>query len=92
MLVTVEIPSNDDLRKIRESLGLSQDELAGALGFRDRGHRTVRAWEEDPKFHPTQLAWNALRYLLAVVEIYRETDPETPAFAKISRLLPESLR
>jgi DNA-binding transcriptional regulator YiaG len=93
MQVSTAIPTNSQLRQIREHLGLSQAELASALGFRpQRGEHTVREWETDPDFHPTPLAWCALRYMLMVVEIYRETDAESPAHAKISRLLPETLR
>lgn len=93
MLVSTTIPTNSELRLIRQHLGLSQMELASALGFRlPRGELTIREWERDPEFHPTPLAWCALRYMLMVVEIYRETDAESSAYAKISRLLPEALR
>lgn len=92
MLVSTAIPCSTELRVIRERLGLSQDELASALGFLQNGERTVRSWEQDPDFRPTPLAWSALRYLLMVVEIYREMDKESSASAKIARLLPEALR
>jgi DNA-binding transcriptional regulator YiaG len=92
MLVTTAIPDAGKLREIRERLGLSQPELAAALGFGVNGDRTVRSWEQDTDFRPTPLAWAALRYMLMVVEIYREIDKESSASAKIARLLPEALR
>lgn len=92
MIVTAAIPSSTELRKIREHLGLSQYELSSALGFRENGERTVLRWEQEPDYRPTPLAWSALRYMLMVVEIYREMDAESPAYAKISRLLPETLK
>lgn len=88
MVITSAIPTGPELRQIREHLGLSQNELSDALGFGSRGARTIRNWEQDPTFRPTPLAWCALRYLLTVVEIYKEMDRESPAHAKISRLLP----
>lgn len=94
MYVGTEIPTPKGLCAIREHLGLSQMELATALGFNPKnGEHVVRKWESDPEhYRPTPLAWNCLRYLLLTVEVYREGNPESASHAKIGRLLPESLR
>lgn len=92
----IDPPTAGDLRLIREGLGLSQTELAGALGFGPNGAQTVRAWEYGEKdgkpFWPTPLAWAALRYLVMVVEMYQRMDRESENSARIRRLLPECLR
>ena len=36
-----------DLRKARKHLGLSQNELAGALGMGKNGYQSVSRWERD---------------------------------------------
>lgn len=92
MLVTTAIPGPQDLRRIRERLGLSQAELAAALGFAASGERRVRAWESSEDDAPTPLAWTALRMMLMVVETSKEPSIGPSALAKIRAILPECLR
>jgi transcriptional regulator with XRE-family HTH domain len=93
----IETPSPDDLRRIRERLGLSQRELADALGFTPNGTATIRAWETGERdgtpFRPTPLAVMALRYLDALVLVYNQIPYDDPiSQEKIRTVLPESLR
>jgi transcriptional regulator with XRE-family HTH domain len=75
-----ETPSTGlELRLIREKMGLSQDELAAALGFGENGRHIIRAWEHGEKdgkpFAPTPLAFNCLRYLSVLAKIADESSP-----------------
>lgn len=84
-------PSADALRQLREQLGLSQSELAQALGFGANGARVVRGWE-DGTFVPNPTSWKALRYLVLVTSVYRAMDPEQAATAVLGSMLPEAIR
>lgn len=95
-MLPISPPVPNELRLIREGLGLSQPELAGVLGFSPlNGHKTIRDWEHGTRdgepFAPTPTAWAALRYLVMVVELYGEL-PSGQQKAKIASLLPDVLR
>lgn len=91
-LLPTEIPSPGELRRIRESLGLSQAELAHALGFQPvNGETLIRRWEKGIDYRPTNTAWQAIRYLVMVMDLYDDA-PEGPERTKIGSLLPECLR
>lgn len=69
-----DIPSPDDLRRVREHLGLSQEELAQALAFAPQGVRVIRSWEKGEivkgeMVRPTPTVWAAIRYRLLVHEL-----------------------
>lgn len=94
--MTDQIPPPDELRRIREGLGLSQAEFAAALGFGPNGARTVRQWEQDQGFKPTGLAWAAIRYLFALWRChqnYEEADdvPTGDTAIDMSRLIADAL-
>ena len=93
---SLEIPAPAVLRATREALGLSQAELAAALGFGPHGDKTVRDWEHGYRngqpFQPTPTAWAAFRYLLMIVETLRAFGPDHPSTRKMRDLLPETLR
>jgi transcriptional regulator with XRE-family HTH domain len=91
----IERPTAGDLRAIRERMQLSQVELARAIGFKDSGERTIRAWEND-EIEPTGLAWHCLRYLAAVWDEYQVVmsvrgPNEDLAAERFRRILPEAL-
>lgn len=91
-LLPPTIPNRDELRRIRESLGLSQKEFAAAIGFKNpAGEDTVRRWEKDETAKPSPTAWQAIRYLVMVLDLYDDA-PDGPEKAKIASLLPECLR
>lgn len=90
MALSDQIPPPAGLRKIREDLGLSQSELALALGFARNGERTIRQWESDPTFKPTGLAWAAMKYLRCTIMLLRESGDAD--FGEIETMLPECLR
>lgn len=90
-----DTPSCRTLREMREALGLSQRELAEAIGLGKQngsGERIVRSWEHDPACIPSGAAWHAIRYLTAVAGLYRSMDHESLTGITIRALLPESLR
>lgn len=89
----VEIPAPAVLREIREELGLSQSELAGALGFSPiKGPQNVRDWEHGRRdgkpYAPSGSAWAAFRYLVMLTVLYRSDDAEEDRRHKLRRLLP----
>lgn len=100
-MTSIEIPSPAVLRALREELGLSQNELAMALGLGRDGARIVRSWEAgywkgDP-FTPTGPAWAAFRYLVAIkkatddcVDLSNSTRFEN--LLELRTVLPESMR
>jgi len=93
MLIGTTIPGHDELRQIRERLGLSQTELAVILWANPKSAHVVRSWETNPDhFRPTPLVWTALRFLLLAVEVYRELDPASSGAKKIAAILPERFR
>lgn len=85
------IPKPSALREMRENLGLSQAELAEALGFASGGERTIRSWEKGERdgkpFEPTGLAWAAFRYLDILVTVYEEL-PASALRSRIGAVLP----
>jgi len=91
-----EMPKPANLRKMRESLGLSQTELADALGFGVNGPRTIRAWESGERdgkpFHPTPTALAAFKYLICLYEVYEDPLLDDVSRGKIYITLPEVLR
>ena len=91
-----DTPGPEALKDIRLKLGLSQRQLAEALGFGPNGPDMVRWWEAGYRagapFTPTGPAWAAFRYLATLVCAYRGMDQESPEAAKLARLLPECLR
>lgn len=90
-LIPKDPPLADHLRLLREDLGLSQEELAEALGFGPNGHRVVRGWEKGGA-GPNPTSWKALRYLSILVAIYRGMDKEQAATAILGSMLPEAVR
>jgi len=95
-IATTALPTPYELRLLRESLGLSQADMARALGFAaSSGPKTVRDWEHGHRdggpFFPSPTAWAALRYLLMVVEIYR-CLPSGAHRSRLAQILPECLR
>ena len=91
-----EIPSANELRRMREELGLSQSELANALGFSANGAKVIRDWEHgdraDQPFKPNPTSWAAFRYLALLVDIYRRLGPTDPLADRIRGSLPAALR
>lgn len=90
-LLSPQIPDRATLRQIREGLGLSQAEFATILGFRPNGAQTVRRWETEDDFKPTNTLWQAIRYLVMVVETYKSCPPGEKR-DKLAALLPDSLK
>jgi transcriptional regulator with XRE-family HTH domain len=92
MNLPIEEPSRLCLRECREYLGLSQNELAAAIGFRDNGADVIRAWEQGERygrpFAPTPLAWAALRMLVIAVRLWRSL-PSGAERNAIGALLPQ---
>jgi DNA-binding transcriptional regulator YiaG len=92
-LIPREVPLCDGLRRLRESLGLSQQELAVCLGMKlDSGARLVRRWEHDPACAPSPTAWHAFRYLAIITKLYREMDQGSQGTEIVREMLPECLR
>jgi transcriptional regulator with XRE-family HTH domain len=58
---------------IRESLKLSQQELADALNMGPRGVTLIRKWESG-KAKPTSAALSALRFLVRIERLERAVD------------------
>ena len=91
-----EIPSGNELRRMREELGLSQSELANALGFGANGAKVIRDWEHgdraDQPFKPNPTSWAAFRYLFLLVSIYRQLAPTDPTAVRLRGSLPLTLR
>lgn len=96
MFLSAEIPTPSDLRRLRESLRLSQSELASVLGFSNGGDKVVRDWERGERggssFRPTPTAWAAFRHIAILVDLYREEVifPKTKAYLR--EMLPECLQ
>lgn len=92
-MLSASIPPPDQLRAVRESLGLSQPELAAAIGVND--DQVVRAWEQGQRqgrpFQPTPLAWAALRYLALAAKLYGQL-PHGSTRHVIGLELPEAMR
>lgn len=102
------LPTPARLREIREAMGLSQMELASALGFGPNGAKTVRDWEAGKRasepFRPTPTAWAAMRYLASIVSALKpyESIPDGDydvldnaaheAMRKLRSSLPEFMR
>lgn len=88
-------PSPAELRQVRESLGMSQPELAEALGFSD-GARTVRAWEAGERdgqaFKPSGTALQAFRFLIAIQKVRTGCKTSRFAYSILSRAVPEFAR
>ena len=67
----LEIPDGESLRSLREEIGLSQNELADELGFKESGADVIRAWEKGVRngaqCRPTPLAWRCFRMLVVSV-------------------------
>jgi transcriptional regulator with XRE-family HTH domain len=94
--IPIDIPTCGDLRNIREYLGVSQRELAVALGFtEDSGRKVIRDWEGGVRcgkpFKPTPTAWATLRYLVTVIDLYRTYTPESPTAKQIRLIIPRCL-
>lgn len=68
MLPLDPVPAPDELRQLREEIGLSQAELATELGFGPNGPDVVRAWEigmrNGKPCAPTPLAWRCFRLIV----------------------------
>lgn len=86
-----DAPYASQLRLLREDLGLSQAELADALGFGPNGERVVRSWENGDQ-QPNPTSWKAMRYLAILVAVYRGMDREKDATVVLGSFLPETLR
>ena len=90
-LVPKDPPLADNMRLLREDLGMSQNELAEALGFGPNGGKVVRSWESGESA-PNPTSWKAMRYLSMLVAIYRAMDKEQTATALLGSMLPEAVR
>lgn len=101
------IPSPDELRKMREAMGLSQPELAEALGFGPiNGPDIIRAWEAGERsgktFTPKLPTLLAMRYLEAMHNVITTIDAEadddeawdrlSAAIHAMRRAIPEFMR
>lgn len=90
------IPAPGELRRAREEIGISQQELSSALGFGPNGARTIRSWEDGWRdgevFKPTATAWAAFRYLIALVAAYRRLHPADPVRLLLEPALPDVLK
>lgn len=92
--MALKIPPAGELKRIRESLGLTQSQLAAAIGFGPNGERTVWQWENDDGFKPTGLAWSAVRYLAGLADAHRAAKGANMPLlaARIREMLPEAMR
>lgn len=52
-----------EFKQARQSLGLSQSQIAAILGMGDSGDRTVRKWENGER-SPNQIACTAVQWLV----------------------------
>ena len=68
-LALLEMTPRQALDALQEAMGLSEEELAGALGT---SHRTVQRWRAG-KAYPQQLARQRLAELLRLQQRVRET-------------------
>jgi len=87
--IMINNPTCEDLRMIREGLGLSQEEFAEALGFKaETGARLIRRWEGDAKYAPTSSVWKCIKYLVLLYQVHIGEYEKR----EITQFLPEALR
>lgn len=63
--ISADIPTADHLRRIRKDIGISQAELAQAIGL-SKQTTVVHEWEAGMT-KPTKTQWAAVRFLYAAV-------------------------
>lgn len=86
----------EEIKALREALGVTQSEFGAALNLADPG-RTVRAWESGSRngreFGPSSTALAAIHYLVALKKAFdvMQFNGATGPYSLIERALPSTL-